>query len=56
MWLDAANYIRGMGSSGVKGQPSTAVAEAGVEDTGSDGYQRSEEEGGRKEGIRIQLG
>ena len=34
----------------------TMAAEVGAEDTGSDSYQRSNKEGGRKEGVRIQLG
>ena len=39
-----------------KGQPLMAVAEVGMEDTGSDSYQQSNKEGGRKEGIWTQLG
>jgi hypothetical protein len=35
---DVEDDVRWMGTSGSKGQPLTAVAEVGVEDTGSDGY------------------
>ena len=33
-----------------------AAVEVDAEDTGSNSYQQSEEEGSRKEGIQIQLG
>ena len=32
-----------------------AMAEAGAEDTGSNGYRQSDKEGGGKEGVWIQL-
>ena len=35
---DAEDYVGRMRASGSKGQPLTVVAEAGMEDTGSDGY------------------
>ena len=31
------------------------AAEVGAEDTGSDGHQRSDKEGGGKEGVRLKL-
>ena len=36
--MDAEDYVGGTRMSDSKGQPLTAVAEAGTEDTGSNGY------------------
>ena len=47
--------VRQVRMDDVKGQLLMVVAEVGTEDTGSDGYRRSNKEGGRKEGVWIQL-
>ena len=45
-WTDAENNVSGARASGSKGQPLTMAAETGAEDIGSDGYRRSDKEGG----------
>ena len=55
-WADMEDHIGGMGVGDVKGQLLLAVAEAGMEDTSSNSYRWSKEEGGGKEGVQIQLG
>ena len=43
---DSEDNVSRMRASGSKGQPMTSVAEAGAEDTSSDGYGRSDKAGG----------
>ena len=45
-WTDSEDKISGMGTSGPKGELLTTTAEVGAKDTGSDGYRRSDKEGG----------
>ena len=44
-WADSEDNISGMGTGGSKGESLTATVETGAEDTGSDGYRRSDKEG-----------
>ena len=37
-WVDAENNVSGARMGGSKGESMTTAAEAGAEDTGSDGY------------------
>ena len=46
-WTDAKNNVSRTRPGGSKGESMTTLAEAGAEDTGSDGYRRSDKEGGR---------
>ena len=39
VWTDVVNDVRWTRAGNIKGQPLMAAMEAGVEDTGSDGYQ-----------------
>ena len=55
-WADSENNVSGARTGGSKGEPMMTAAEAGMVDTGSDGYRRSDKEGGGWEGVRIQLG
>ena len=48
--------VRQVRMGDIKGQLPMVVVEVGTEDTGSDGYRQSNKEGGRKEGVWIQLG
>ena len=50
------NNVGRMRAGGPKDELVTTAAEAGAEDTGSDGYRRSDKEGGGQEGVWIQLG
>ena len=45
-WTDSENNVSGMGAGGSKGELLTAMVEVGAKDTGSDGYRRSDKEGG----------
>ena len=45
-WTDLEDNISGTGTSGPKGELLTTTAEAGMKDTGSDSYQRSDKKGG----------
>ena len=45
-WADSENNVSGTRMGGSKGESMPAAAEAGAEDTGSDGYRRSDKEGG----------
>jgi hypothetical protein len=45
-WLDTEDNVGRTGTGDSKGESMTTVAEMGAEDTGSDGYRRSDEEGG----------
>ena len=57
-WTNTEDNVGGARAraSGPKGESMTTAVEAGAEDTSSDGYRRSDKEGGGKEGVRIQLG
>ena len=44
--MDTENNVSGMGACDPKGESMTTTAEAGAKDTGSDGYRRSDKEGG----------
>ena len=44
--VDSEDNVSGMRMGCSKGELMTTAAEAGVKDTGSDGYQRSDKEGG----------
>ena len=43
---DSEDNVSGARASGSKGESMTTAAEAGAKDTGSDGYRRSDKEGG----------
>ena len=45
-WANSKDNVGGMRTSGSKGELLTATAGAGAKDTGSDGYRRSDKEGG----------
>ena len=45
-WADVEDNVSGTRVGGSKGESMTTAAEAGAEDTGSDGYRRSDKEGG----------
>ena len=53
---NAKDSVSGARMGGSKGQPLMAAMEVGAEDTGGDGYRRSNEEGSGEEGVWIQLG
>ena len=44
-WTDAEDNVSGTRTGGFKGESLMIMAEAGAEDTGSDGYRRSNKEG-----------
>ena len=45
-WADTENNVSRTGTSGSKGESMTTATETGAKDTGSDGYGRSDKEGG----------
>ena len=45
-WADSENNVSGTRTSDSKGESMMTAAEAGTEDTGGDGYRRSDKEGG----------
>ena len=44
-WTDSENDVGGAGACSSKGESMMTAAEAGTEDTSSDGYRRSDKEG-----------
>ena len=53
--MNVENDVRWVRMGGIKGQLLMAVAKVGAENTGSDGYQRSNKEGGGRKAYGYSL-